>query len=125
MLGFSKRVGVCSVLDSDMWGLYEGLLSTWSLHIHYLIAETDSLDAYRLITEPDVVCGGSTLLPHILELISRPWDVRVQHICRSSNGLADRMANLASPSDLLIHRYVDPPHVCRDIIVSEAAVSVG
>ncbi|KAL4281998.1 hypothetical protein GQ457_03G033050 [Hibiscus cannabinus] len=102
LMGFSKTIGIWSVLDSKLWGLFEVLLSTWSLNIQCLMVETDRLDAYRLIMELNAESGGFTLIPYILELISRPWEVRLQHGRRSGNTLVDRIANIASEIDLFI-----------------------
>ncbi|KAK8978637.1 hypothetical protein V6N11_055623 [Hibiscus sabdariffa] len=71
-MGFAKRLGICFVLDSELRGLLEGLLSAWSLNIQYLMVETDCFGVYRLIMEANATHNGSTLLQYILELISRP-----------------------------------------------------
>ncbi|KAK9019107.1 hypothetical protein V6N11_034146 [Hibiscus sabdariffa] len=81
-----------------------------------------SLDAYRLIMEPNSASGGSTLLPYILELISCPWEVRMQHVRRCGNTMADFMVKMASETDLIIHRYLDPPLGCEVIVSKEAAL---
>ncbi|KAK8548099.1 hypothetical protein V6N12_061021 [Hibiscus sabdariffa] len=120
IMGYTKRLGVCSVLDSELWGLFEGLLSAWSLHIRYLLVETNSLEAYRIITEPSAACGGSTLVPYILELISRPWEVRLSHVRRNENALADHMAKMALASDFIVHKYLDLPLDCLGLIEEEA-----
>ncbi|KAK8529166.1 hypothetical protein V6N12_059954 [Hibiscus sabdariffa] len=75
--------------------------------------------------EPNVACGGSTLLPYILELISRPWKVRMQHVCRGDNILDDRMAKMALEYDLIVHRYLDPPFDCQNIVAKEAGVEAA
>ncbi|KAK8559190.1 hypothetical protein V6N12_042472 [Hibiscus sabdariffa] len=136
-----SRCSICSVskedidhalrhclIASSVWNqiiCMDGLLSAWSLHIQCLMVETDSLDAYCLIMEPDDVCGGSTLLPYTLDLISRPWEVRIHHVRRSGNVLADRMTKLASTSDLLVHRYIDLPPDCHGIIANEVSVEAA
>ncbi|KAK8984296.1 hypothetical protein V6N11_029612 [Hibiscus sabdariffa] len=121
----SKRLGLCSVLHSELWGLLEGLLSAWSLNIPCLLVEIDSLEAYHIISEPKAACGGSTLVPYILVLISRPWEVRLHHFRRSGNVLADRTAKLAPVLDFIIHRYLDPPSDHLDIIAEEAVGEVS
>ncbi|KAL4377801.1 hypothetical protein GQ457_02G014870 [Hibiscus cannabinus] len=121
LMGYSKRLGVCSILDSKLWGLLEGLLSVWSLRIHYLVVETDSMDAYCILTESSIACGGSTLVPYILELLSRPWEVRMSHVKKGGNALADCMAKVAPVSDFIVHRYLDPSLDCIHIIEEEAA----
>ncbi|KAK9008347.1 hypothetical protein V6N11_075245 [Hibiscus sabdariffa] len=125
MLGYSKRIGVCSVLESELWRLFEGLVSAWSLRIRCLIVETDSLEAYRLVTNPTVTGGGFTLLAFIVELASHNWEIRFRHVHRGGNVLADRMAKMALDSDLIVHRFLDPPLDCSGLVVEDAAVADG
>ncbi|KAK8562466.1 hypothetical protein V6N12_010544 [Hibiscus sabdariffa] len=101
-------------------GSYITTCGAWSLKIQHLMVETDCLEAYRLIMEPDATHDGSTLLPYILELIFHTWEVKLQHVRRCSDALDDRMAKMASNSDLIARRFLDPPSNCQDILVEEA-----
>ncbi|KAK8487554.1 hypothetical protein V6N11_066540 [Hibiscus sabdariffa] len=42
-IGFNRRIGICSILESELWGVYEGLKTTWSLEIDQLLVEVDSV----------------------------------------------------------------------------------
>ncbi|KAK8578761.1 hypothetical protein V6N12_069105 [Hibiscus sabdariffa] len=86
--------------------------------------DVDSLEVYRLIKESSGSCG-STLLPHILDLIARPWDIQLWHVRRRGNTLADRVAKLATEEDFLCHRYLDPPSSCLGVLLTEAALAEG
>ncbi|KAK8497481.1 hypothetical protein V6N11_029305 [Hibiscus sabdariffa] len=85
--------------------------------------ETDSLEAYQLVTDPTVTSRGSMLLAFIVELASRNWEIRFQHVRRDSNVLADRMVKMAS--DLIVHRFFDSPLDCSGLVVEEEAVMDG
>ncbi|KAK8507305.1 hypothetical protein V6N12_008646 [Hibiscus sabdariffa] len=52
--------------------------------------------------------GSSTLLAFLMDLLDRPWEVRLEHVRRSGNALADRMAKKASGNDLIVCRFLDP-----------------
>ncbi|KAK8541714.1 hypothetical protein V6N12_014341 [Hibiscus sabdariffa] len=39
VIGFSKRLGICTVLEAELWGVFEGLLSAWSVGVPRLILE--------------------------------------------------------------------------------------
>ncbi|KAK8600555.1 hypothetical protein V6N12_050408 [Hibiscus sabdariffa] len=125
IMGFAKRINNCFILDSELWRIFEGLLLAWSLLIRCLMVETDSLEAYWLIMESAASSGGSTLLPYIVDLIARLWEIQVRHVCRGSNNLADRVAKLALEEDFLCHRYLDPPSSCYDVLLAEAALAEG
>ncbi|KAK8479556.1 hypothetical protein V6N12_064054 [Hibiscus sabdariffa] len=60
MMGFTKNLGMCSVLDAELWGIYEGLLCAW-----------------------------------VLVMPKRSWEVRIVHIPRNSNKVADGLAKMA------------------------------
>ncbi|KAK8537856.1 hypothetical protein V6N12_044002 [Hibiscus sabdariffa] len=76
VIGFSKRLGICTVLEAELWVVFEGLLSAWSVGVPRLILEVDSLDAVRLIQQGQAGCRSLSLVNHILELLSRIWEQR-------------------------------------------------
>ncbi|KAK8511750.1 hypothetical protein V6N12_000793 [Hibiscus sabdariffa] len=39
LIGFSRKLGLCSVLEAELWGLYEGLLTAWSIRVRFLLIE--------------------------------------------------------------------------------------
>ncbi|KAK8516278.1 hypothetical protein V6N12_068888 [Hibiscus sabdariffa] len=58
-------------------------------------------------------CGGSDassfgLAPQIAELLSRSWEVRLEHVSHVQNKVADGMARRATFEDLVCRRYFDP-----------------
>ncbi|KAK8996575.1 hypothetical protein V6N11_081844 [Hibiscus sabdariffa] len=114
--GFSVR---------SAYGVRKGLLygpiePVWTVIAKFKV-ETDSLDAYPILTESSTACGGSTLVPYILELLSRPWEVRMSHVKRGGNALADCMVKVAPVSDFIVHRYLDAPLDCIRIVEEETA----
>ncbi|KAK8518454.1 hypothetical protein V6N12_017601 [Hibiscus sabdariffa] len=48
IMGFGKRIDICSALEAELWGIFEDLLTAWSL-------ETDSLEAFRLLQGVGIV----------------------------------------------------------------------
>ncbi|KAK8546979.1 hypothetical protein V6N13_099724 [Hibiscus sabdariffa] len=76
--GFAKVIGVCNVIEAELWGIYEGQIMAWSLYIpRKLIAKMLSM----------------LLLPHIFDLIDRQWSVRICWM--NCKGNADGKACLA------------------------------
>ncbi|KAE8674092.1 hypothetical protein F3Y22_tig00111769pilonHSYRG00381 [Hibiscus syriacus] len=47
--GFAKNVGSTSILQTELWGIYEGLLVSWSLGIPRLLVQSDCSQAVNLV----------------------------------------------------------------------------
>ncbi|KAK9012030.1 hypothetical protein V6N11_040100 [Hibiscus sabdariffa] len=50
-----------------------------------------------------------SLVNHIVDFISRGWEVQIVHVLREGNKLADGMAKIVLDSDFLCHKFLDPP----------------
>ncbi|KAK9036128.1 hypothetical protein V6N11_078144 [Hibiscus sabdariffa] len=108
VIGFSKRLGIYTALEAELWGVLEGLLSAWSVGIPRLVLEVDSLDAVRLIQQGQAGYRSLSLVNYIVELLSRRWEVRVEHVLHEGNKLADGMTKIVHDIDFLCHRFFDP-----------------
>lgn len=49
------------------------------------------------------------LLSQIRELIGREWNVRIMHIFREANTVADKLARLSRDAPMLVCHYLEPP----------------
>ncbi|KAL4382915.1 hypothetical protein GQ457_15G026740 [Hibiscus cannabinus] len=47
--GFSRALGLCFVLEAELWDVYERLAMTWSLGYNRVIVEMDYRDAYDML----------------------------------------------------------------------------
>ncbi|KAE8692490.1 hypothetical protein F3Y22_tig00110833pilonHSYRG00164 [Hibiscus syriacus] len=59
--GFSKFIGVCSVLEAELWGNYVGLIYVWDLDFRRVVPQSDNKEAIRSIHEEG---GNSTWILH-------------------------------------------------------------
>ncbi|KAK9041088.1 hypothetical protein V6N11_016210 [Hibiscus sabdariffa] len=109
IIGFNRKIGICSVIESEFWGIYEGLLAAWSLGLSHLIVEVDSSDAINLIRQYKVGEATLALVPHIVSLINRNWAIQLSHVLRKGNVLADCMAKISHWNDLICHRFLLSP----------------
>ncbi|KAL4367798.1 hypothetical protein GQ457_05G016360 [Hibiscus cannabinus] len=114
--GFSRDLGLCSVLEAELWGVYEGLTTAWSLGYPRVIVEMDCRDAYDMLVHGNPRHLGSSLLPGILELQQRCWEIQFRFTCREGNIPADIMSRLVQKGTLAYHRYLDPPLTVRDAL---------
>ena len=47
--GFAKNLGQCSVLEAELWGIYEGLNLAWEAGLRNIILESDSVKAVPMV----------------------------------------------------------------------------
>ncbi|KAK8565298.1 hypothetical protein V6N12_058864 [Hibiscus sabdariffa] len=109
LIGFSKRIGICSILEAELWGLYEDLNAAWSINIRGLLVELDCLETVKLFNNHDRLTVVSNIVHSIVEVFIRPWSTKISHIGRESNCATDWMAKQINFDDLLCRRYLDPP----------------
>ncbi|KAK8998462.1 hypothetical protein V6N11_083851 [Hibiscus sabdariffa] len=76
--------------------------------IRKLVVEVDSLDAIRVIRQALEGQSSPTLVFYIIELLNRSWSVKLQHVPREANRLADGMAKLASTEDFMCRHFLSP-----------------
>ncbi|KAE8671065.1 SAP-like protein BP-73-like [Hibiscus syriacus] len=44
ILGFSTAIGICSIVEAELWGVHEGLTHAWNLGERQVMLEVDSLE---------------------------------------------------------------------------------
>ncbi|KAK8481539.1 hypothetical protein V6N11_072871 [Hibiscus sabdariffa] len=62
-LGWVKAIDACNILDAELWGIYEGLSTAWSLHILRVIVETNYKDAVELLSQNPLDVVAHFLFP--------------------------------------------------------------
>ncbi|KAL4363840.1 hypothetical protein GQ457_04G022740 [Hibiscus cannabinus] len=122
LASYGGRVGICSALEAELWGIFEGLLTAWLMDIRCLVVETDYLEAYHLLQNSATSYGCFTLMSHISELLTRPWTILFSHIVREGNVLVDTMAKMEVDEIFMCYRFCLPPYCCLDRLGLEAAV---
>ncbi|KAK8579919.1 hypothetical protein V6N12_070217 [Hibiscus sabdariffa] len=91
-------MGVCSILEVELWGIVEGLWLAWDACIRVVLLEVDNDHVARMVQDTTQISDIHGLMPTIRELVDRAWVVRVRHIRRSINMVVDGMAKLARSS---------------------------
>ena len=122
--GFALNIGRCSAPLTELWGVYYGLVIGWEKGISRLELEVDSIMVVEFLTKG---IGDTHPLSFLVRLchgfLTRDWLVRIVHVYREANHLADGLANLvfslsfgfhkldAAPSDVvsLLREDVDGP----------------
>ncbi|KAL4355451.1 hypothetical protein GQ457_06G008470 [Hibiscus cannabinus] len=120
--GVAKFIGICSVLEAELWGAFTILHAAWGLGITRIVIELDCLEAVCMIKLASLPPRSPTILFHLRELLSRPWCVEVFHIDSEKNRLAHDLAKLASGPSLCPIYFLYPP---VPNYYSEYAITIG
>ncbi|KAK8481828.1 hypothetical protein V6N11_033162 [Hibiscus sabdariffa] len=82
-----------------------------------LIVESDSADALRLLQRGLPKSGLFTILCYLHQLCGKDWILAFSKVDRRNNGVADRLAKLASAATFDVVTFDEPP--------SEVVLDVG
>lgn len=118
--GFALNIGICTTPLAELWGVYYGLLIAWERGFRQVELELDSslvvgwLQSGISDTHPLAflvrLCHGFFL---------RDWLVRVTHVFREANRLADSLANYAFSLQLGFHPLDSCPDVVHSILLAD------
>ncbi|KAF7843717.1 pentatricopeptide repeat-containing protein [Senna tora] len=105
----------------EIWGMYFGLVTAWEKGYKKIIVESDNCFMLRLFqTEEEVWHPLRRLILRIRELTKLDWQIKMVHIFRDGNRLADRLANYAFELPLGLNLFNSPPPPqCRDLCKEE------
>ena len=104
------NIGVGSVIEAELWGLYEGLKMAWNSGFRKVLIESDSLSSVQLICS-DIRHNHPLygLIQSCKNLVAAEWSCSITHIFREGNKLADGLARMGYNLDTGIKFYEDPP----------------
>ncbi|KAG7564477.1 Ribonuclease H-like superfamily [Arabidopsis suecica] len=114
--GFALNIGRCSAPLAELWGVYYGLYIAWEQRITRLELEVDSVMVVEFLTTG---IGDSHPLSFLVRLcygfLSKDWLVRISHVYREANRLADGLANYAFSLPLGFHSFSSVPPCLDDL----------
>ena len=83
----------------------------WDLGLKKVQIETDSTCVVEMILHHSITVNRHKyIISRIRALMNNQWEVRLHHIFRESNMVADRLADLAKNFHPGCHRLQQPPH---------------
>ncbi|KAE8722513.1 hypothetical protein F3Y22_tig00013960pilonHSYRG00174 [Hibiscus syriacus] len=91
IFGFSRSIGICSILNAELWAIYDVVLHAWDLGIKKIIVETDSALVVDLMNDPGQSNISVMVLLLIRTVINRSWEVQFVHVYCEANKVADKM----------------------------------
>ena len=108
--GFCANIGISSVTNAELWGLFYGLDLGWKLGIRSLLVEVDSKCIIDLLADDSNSPNNfSSVIQSIRRLINREWHVCISHIYHEANFATDFLTNLAIRQPLGFHFLHNPP----------------
>lgn len=115
--GFALHIGRCTAPLAELWGVYYGLYIAWEQRITRLELEVDSQLVVGFLTTG---IGDTHPLSFLVRLcdgfLSRDWIVRISHVYREANYLADGLANYAFSLPLGFHSLIACPSVVDSLL---------
>ncbi|AAF19536.1 F23N19.5 [Arabidopsis thaliana] len=115
--GFALNIGRCLAPLAELWGVYYGLFMAWDRGITRLELEVDSEMVVGFLRTG---IGSSHPLSFLVRMchgfLSRDWIVRIGHVYREANRLADGLANYAFDLPLGYHAFASPPNSLDSIL---------
>ncbi|CAN1291599.1 Putative ribonuclease H protein At1g65750, partial [Linum perenne] len=94
LAAFSKNLGICSIIRAELRGVVSGLQLAWDRGYRKVQLQIDSQCAVLLLQSDDRTDHlHATTIRHARELLRRDWEVRIRHVYRESNHVADHLAN--------------------------------
>ena len=115
--GFSFNIGVCTVPLAKLWGVYYGLYMAWERRCVRLELEVDSELVLGFLKDGIIDSHPLSFLVRLChDFISRDWVVRISHVYREANRLADGLANYAFTLPLGLHIFDHAPSFVESIV---------
>ncbi|KAG7559018.1 Reverse transcriptase zinc-binding domain [Arabidopsis thaliana x Arabidopsis arenosa] len=108
--GFAVNLGKCSAPLAELWGVYYGLYIAWERRVPHVILEVDSELVVGFLKTGIRESHPLSFLVRLCHgFISKDWTVRIDHVYREANCLADGLANHAFTLPLGFHFFVSAP----------------
>lgn len=101
-------IGVCSALEAELWGALEGLRLAWETGLARVIL-VDNLAVVQMVNGEDRELHHNPVVRGVKNMLRRTWTVRVQHVYREGNAVANQMAALAWRYGMDLQIYRSPP----------------
>jgi len=102
IVGFKRVLGSCTVIEAEQWAVYKGLKLAWDLGFKKIILESDAKNVVNML-----MCSNfnrcSLLVSQIQKMMTLDWELKIQHISREQNHLADALAKEGLTNTAVIH----------------------
>jgi ribonuclease HI len=98
--GFSKYIGITSAFNAELWGVYNGLCLAKRNGLQNIELQIDSMIVVRTLSGDRLGDnGGRSLVRRIRSLFQDGWNIKIRHVYREANRVADALATLGCQQD--------------------------
>ncbi|KAF7815331.1 non-LTR retroelement reverse transcriptase-like [Senna tora] len=121
---FAKHLGKGCVDHAEIWSIFFGIITGWEKGFKHVIVESDNRNVINLICNRyDGAHPLRNILSRIRELLNRDWHMKIKHVFREGNMVADCLARHAHsiPPGLLM--FNSPPSFCNSLLWKDSCSS--
>ncbi|KAF7815339.1 reverse transcriptase [Senna tora] len=117
LFGFAKHLLKGCVDHVEIWSIFFGIITGWEKGFKHVVVESDNRNVINLI------CNGydgphplRNILSRIRELLNRDWHVKIKHVFREGNMVADCLARYAHSIPPGFLMFNSPPSFCNSLL---------
>ncbi|CAL1394760.1 unnamed protein product [Linum trigynum] len=110
---FAVNLGRGSVTHAELAGIVQGLRLAWETGYNRIEVHTDSSTAVKLIQTAADHNPHRGLIAAARQLLSLDWQVRITHVFREENFVADYLASEGHSLSLGVHVFENPSPMLR------------
>nr|GMD70526.1 putative ribonuclease H-like domain-containing protein [Ipomoea batatas] len=122
--GFSCNLGEGSIMEAEAWGILKGLKLTWDHGYRKVIIESDAKKVVDWITTRErnnlPIGNVANIISECKRWIGRDWVVRVIHIHREQNNVADWLAKKALAGSRGLSMLSQPETGILELLVDDS-----
>nr|GMD48867.1 putative ribonuclease H-like domain-containing protein [Ipomoea batatas] len=122
--GFSCNLGEGSIMEAEAWGILKGLKLTWDHGYRKVIIESDAKKVVDWITTRErnnlPIGNVANIISECKRWIGRDWVVRVIHIHREQNNVADWLAKKALAGSRGLSMLSEPETGILELLVDDS-----
>lgn len=120
--GFAKRLSVMSAYLAELWGALEGLTFAHGKGFTSIELQMDSSTIVHCLngTDPGSIAGRQ-LVRRIRQLIAATLTIRVTHIYREANKVADELANSGCIQTEAMVVFDVPPSIVKLLVDADVS----
>lgn len=108
--GFTRFIGETHAYIAELWGALEGLLLAWTKGYRHVELQLDSKVVVSQLTgNGSGTMMGRGLVHRLQQMLQRQWQVKILHIYREANMVADGLACIACEGGEGMHFWEHPP----------------
>ncbi|MBA0561724.1 hypothetical protein Golob_018525, partial [Gossypium lobatum] len=95
IIGYNRRLGACSIIETELWDILDGVLLVQERHYHKILVQTDNIKVIEAINDSLSKCSNSAIIRRIAQLLQKVESWSLDYIPGEENIEADCIAKFA------------------------------